>query len=779
MRASYKCRTSLTSESSTPSTTRLLSQTTSLAYPRKGTQDKDSLSPEATEYSKSGTDDASARQEDTAFDPDTTDPSAQKDKVGDKTGASDNPLEVSPANHDISQPRDHQEGGSENSSASSGTTSGRERSSGGSSPKKGRQPPKLQDLIEVVDCVQRLLGTASVDGCSSNIAFLERLIRDQNCIGILCNSSLFEWATEARQTRSRSVGAQFQHQSDVDQPADNTISADDSNSDVGSCEPFSANGSERDWEVSRRGSGAVRKAIHVPHETRLQGQIHRLSAKLHCLYGVPIQCLRIPEPSPASDQGGSCFNAEVIMHPFARSRVYDLRQHSEGTLWGPFVNDGSQSADWEKIEAIMIILYYNVHVFTDKYGTLCSNLVPPWDRPFVGVTPNSLKLHPSQSSIERPPSLPVDLQDPYNVSGTWMRVVCFLDYRELFTFNFSEDQPLPGQPRPPIGTEEAIRFIIVKLQVTKIEKPGENDGQGLPVVHFKGSSNSALPPVDYNANSKIRGTVRLTPEGEVRWTTFSVFHGEERWRSEGIQLGGVRAARGILGYWFDKDFDEYGPAGPTAFWKAPDALAQAKRALRSLFGRKKRQQQEQQEQAQQQKPTQTSNDTPTITTTAPLAAASTPNDAQAPKTERNPSPAAPAPGATPTLPSQSGAPPSASQTPAPTTTTTDNSKPLNQTATTGTTGHHIPASTQLSEAKSINLNPTAPASNPAATTTSEAPNPTATAPPQMSGGAGNGAAQKVNEGGMSATSGPLTDDPMAQGYTDEGVGGKEKGVVTA
>ena len=49
-----------------------------------------------------------------------------------------------------------------------------------------------------------------------------------------------------------------------------------------------------------------------------------------------------------------------------------------------------------------------------------------------------------------------------------------------------------------------------------------------------------------------RGTVKLTPEGEVRWTTWSIFHGEERWRSEGIQVGGVQSARGVLGYWFDK-----------------------------------------------------------------------------------------------------------------------------------------------------------------------------------------------------------------------------------
>lgn len=70
----------------------------------------------------------------------------------------------------------------------------------------------------------------------------------------------------------------------------------------------------------------------------------------------------------------------------------------------------------------------------------------------------------------------------------------------------------------------------------------------------------------------VAGSVRQTPEGEIRWTSFSIFHGEERWRSEGIQVGGIKSARGILGNWFDKDYDIHGPAGPTAFWKETDEL---------------------------------------------------------------------------------------------------------------------------------------------------------------------------------------------------------------
>jgi hypothetical protein len=46
--------------------------------------------------------------------------------------------------------------------------------------------------------------------------------------------------------------------------------------------------------------------------------------------------------------------------------------------------------------------------------------------------------------------------------------------------------------------------------------------------------------------------------------------GEERWRSEGIQVGGIRSQRGVIGTWFDKDLAPHGPAGPTAFWKICD-----------------------------------------------------------------------------------------------------------------------------------------------------------------------------------------------------------------
>lgn len=43
-----------------------------------------------------------------------------------------------------------------------------------------------------------------------------------------------------------------------------------------------------------------------------------------------------------------------------------------------------------------------------------------------------------------------------------------------------------------------------------------------------------------------------------------------------MQIGGLRSGRGVLGNWFDKDYDIHGPAGPTAFWKTSDDIVEEK-----------------------------------------------------------------------------------------------------------------------------------------------------------------------------------------------------------
>ncbi|KAI0457784.1 hypothetical protein F5B21DRAFT_72505 [Xylaria acuta] len=286
---------------------------------------------------------------------------------------------------------------------------------------------------------------------------------------------------------------------------------------------------------------------------------HQKSAHLHCLYGVP----RLFAYPSARRQ-----TRHNLMHPFACSKVYDLRQYTEKNKWGPFRDDGSMSVDWEKVEAIMIVLGANMSNLGVSRIHMCETFCSV---PFAGTWPNSWK-SPHIPSTPREPD-PMEHLDPYGVTGVWLRVVCFLDYTDFFAYNFGAHnnfEPPPHVPRPSINVGQATRLILMRIFVTGVEKPGPEDGQDLPVVHFKGVSRSLDQSFDENADSDLRGSVRLTPEGEVRWTTFSIFGGVERWRSESIQVGGIKSAKGVLGHWFDKDYDPRGPAGPTAFWKISD-----------------------------------------------------------------------------------------------------------------------------------------------------------------------------------------------------------------
>ncbi|KAF2224502.1 hypothetical protein BDZ85DRAFT_281088 [Elsinoe ampelina] len=111
--------------------TRNLSRSTPFAA-RKDAAGKDDLKPEGNEYSKSASDAEAAQIDDAAFSRDKTTPEEQLDAAESERGTG-NPLNASPANHEISQPRKGTEGGPESSSAQSGQgPSDRQRSSGGS-----------------------------------------------------------------------------------------------------------------------------------------------------------------------------------------------------------------------------------------------------------------------------------------------------------------------------------------------------------------------------------------------------------------------------------------------------------------------------------------------------------------------------------------------------------------------------------------------------------------------------------------------------------------------
>jgi hypothetical protein len=143
----------------------------------------------------------------------------------------------------------------------------------------------------------------------------------------------------------------------------------------------------------------------------------QLSAKLHSSYGTLKEAVGRTRSSAA--------------HPFARSRVYDLRRYNDDNLWGPYLDDGTLRTDWEKVEAIMIVLGFNLQLFSER----CSSRLPlVWDRPFEGIAPNSyvpmgkhgglgdIDMDGVEEMLVNQPEPPLDALDPFGVSGIWRRV---------------------------------------------------------------------------------------------------------------------------------------------------------------------------------------------------------------------------------------------------------------------------------------------------------------------------------------------------------------------
>ncbi|KAB5572510.1 hypothetical protein GE09DRAFT_1099789 [Coniochaeta sp. 2T2.1] len=230
---------------------------------------------------------------------------------------------------------------------------------------------------------------------------------------------------------------------------------------------------------------------------------HQMSAHLHCLYGMPL----LKHGRTRSSR----------MYPFACSKVYDLREYTEHTHWGPFMGDGSLRVDWEKVEAILLVLRSNIKNKSLDSFSIFSHF---WDKPFAGPWEGSYIPWPPAAEREEEQS-ELERRDPYDVSGTWLRVVCFLDYNDFFSYNFPIGDEIPDNvPRPALDTFEATRLILMKIHVTDITDPEEGDGDG-PVVHFKGFSRSLDSSWDDNADSDLRGRIRCY--GEVFFLGFSLF----------------------------------------------------------------------------------------------------------------------------------------------------------------------------------------------------------------------------------------------------------------
>lgn len=264
--------------------------------------------------------------------------------------------------------------------------------------------------------------------------------------------------------------------------------------------------------------------------------LRQLSARLHVYSSLSLEM----RPSELLDVDGA-----LEIHPYARSRVYDLRRYRATNFWGPFMDDGSGRIDWEKVQSIFIVLGYGLRMINERSGR---NMFPNFglgadDNMWCGLAANSYNSvkkadrsrdEDTRSTAATAGSMTDDLedlensttvptleqfmehyedikearfqheqavfaaQDPYGVKGKWMRIVNFLDYHDLFAFNFTGSMPSDGIEREPVTTAEAFRLILLSLWVTKIEWPDEEEGQPEDWETIDGSP-TTLTPTESNS----------------------------------------------------------------------------------------------------------------------------------------------------------------------------------------------------------------------------------------------------------------------------------------
>ncbi|OCH92726.1 hypothetical protein OBBRIDRAFT_833245 [Obba rivulosa] len=242
----------------------------------------------------------------------------------------------------------------------------------------------------------------------------------------------------------------------------------------------------------------------------------------------------------------------------SRCFVYDLRRYTAATAWGPFVRraGGGLGADWVHVEHVVnvVTLKLREHALLRIFG-----------RPLSGV--HATRAYSAPGSLKRAP------RDWAGVTGTWRRFVCFMDYRDLFAFNFSLFQESPPQgPLDPSffdhGYQEAIRPIEVRLElIDDHAEDGMDTDEAFPEIHFKGCSRGP-----HSIDAIVEGSVSMLEDGAIRWRFTTKYDGLTQWSAEGIQLGNVCSAAGIAGIWTGAFHEEADPAGPFLMWKTSGRL---------------------------------------------------------------------------------------------------------------------------------------------------------------------------------------------------------------
>ncbi|CZS93906.1 uncharacterized protein RAG0_03960 [Rhynchosporium agropyri] len=286
------------------------------------------------------------------------------------------------------------------------------------------------------------------------------------------------------------------------------------------------------------------------------------SARLHVLHGKPFLM-----------EGDRLARTPF---PYASSMVFDLRNYTEENLWGPYI-DRLATADWEKLEAIMVVLCHHAEDINDRIDRRMfpKGIMP--EEGWEGAHPYSYKsvnLRGLDYDDDEEEDGQAEFRDVAESPANCMIRITSLGRgsEELLEYNLALPLLPNDEPRPAPQYVQMTYLFLMELQATRGESMDTNDGQSYQIIYFEGVSRSVNSERNPNAPCNIEGSVRRTEEGEVRWETTSIFDGQWRLRSEGIQIGGIQSARGVLGHWFIKERNQHSGVGPITFYKVSDQI---------------------------------------------------------------------------------------------------------------------------------------------------------------------------------------------------------------
>ncbi|GAW01400.1 f-box domain-containing protein [Lentinula edodes] len=243
----------------------------------------------------------------------------------------------------------------------------------------------------------------------------------------------------------------------------------------------------------------------------------------------------------------------------SRCFVYDIRNYKPITHWGPFLANGF--VNWQHIEHLGNVVLTNLRELPGSWAT----------------TVPSLGLENTQAFSAPGPCSDIDWA---GVEGTWRRYVCFMDYRDLFAFNYSNvaHGPRNAEFFRDSRFREATRLIEIKLYLVsrsqlRFYTPSpdlEDLKTRYPTLFFCGVSRGVS-----GNEAKVEGNVCIGIDGTIRWTFVSAYGAvhdlSTLWCSKGVQLGGIASAAGIVGSWGTSVHDQGDPVGPFWLWKVPPA----------------------------------------------------------------------------------------------------------------------------------------------------------------------------------------------------------------